>query len=67
MRVEGILSGYEGQQGTSCHQRLRDEQGLTVGITSFRRYCWAEFPDERNRDKVTVARPDVEPGDEARF
>jgi transposase len=26
-----------------------------------------EFPDERNRDKVTVARPDVEPGDEAQI
>ena len=52
---------------TTVHQRLRDEQGLSVGISSFRRYCWVEFPDERNRDKVTVARPDVDPGDEAQI
>jgi transposase len=52
---------------TTVHQRLRDEEGLSVGISSFRRYCWVEFPDEHNRDKVTVARPDVEPGDEAQI
>ena len=29
---------------TTVHQRLRDEEGLAVGISSFRRYCWVEFP-----------------------
>ncbi|MGH3281931.1 MAG: DDE-type integrase/transposase/recombinase [Trebonia sp.] len=52
---------------TVVHQRLRDEEGLSVGITSFRRYCWSEFPDEGLRAKVTAARPDVKPGDEAQI
>ena len=52
---------------TTVHQRLRDGEGLGVGLSSFRRYCWVEFPDERNRDKVTVAGPDVDPGDEAQI
>jgi hypothetical protein len=28
---------------STVHQRLRDEQGLTVSLTSFRRYCWWEL------------------------
>jgi len=63
-RIEEML---ETNTITTVHQRLRDEHGLSVGITSFRRYCWVEFPDEANRDKVTVARPDVEAGDEAQI
>src|SRR5713226_2873203 len=35
---------------TTVHQRLRDEHGLAVGISSFRRYVDAEFPDESSRD-----------------
>ena len=31
---------------TTVHQRLRDEQGLGVGLSSFRRYVWREFPEE---------------------
>ena len=53
---------------STVHQRLRDEHGLAVGISSFRRFVLAEFPDESSlRDKVTVLRPDVEPGDEAQI
>lgn len=52
---------------TTVHQRLRDEAGLAVGITSFRRYVAAEFPDETARGKVTVLRPDVDPGEEAQI
>jgi transposase len=50
---------------TTVHQRLRDEHGLAVSLTSFRRYCWAEFPDEAVRDRVRVPRPPTEPGEEA--
>ncbi len=50
---------------TTVHQRLRDEDGLGVGITSFRRYCWLEFADHRKRELATPPRTDVEPGEEA--
>ncbi|HEV2369807.1 MAG TPA: IS21 family transposase [Acidimicrobiales bacterium] len=52
---------------TTVHQRLRDEHGLAVGITSFRRYVATEFPDETDRSKVTVLRPEVDPGEEAQI
>ncbi len=52
---------------TTVHQRLRDEHGLAVGVSSFRRYLWLEFPDEASADKVTVLRPDVEAGSEAQI
>ncbi|MCL4445453.1 MAG: DDE-type integrase/transposase/recombinase [Actinobacteria bacterium] len=52
---------------STVHQRLRDEQGLSVGITSLRRYIWLEFPEEANADKVTVLRPDVDPGEEVQI
>jgi len=52
---------------TTVHQRLRDEHGLTVGISSFRRYVGSEFPDQSLRDRVTVLRPDVEAGEEAQI
>ena len=48
-------------------QRLRDEHGLAVGLTSFRRYVWLEFPHEITADDATVLRPDVEPGSEAQI
>jgi transposase len=50
---------------TTVHQRLRDEHGLAVGISSFRLYVASEFAEETNRDKVTVLRPDVPVGEEA--
>jgi len=52
---------------TTVHQRLRDEHGLAVGISSFRRYCWEVFPCEVRRESVTVPRPEVEPGSEAQI
>jgi hypothetical protein len=48
-------------------QRLRDEHHLGVGLTSFRRYIWLEFPDEVTADDVTVLRPDVEAGSEGQI
>ena len=50
---------------TVVHQRLRDEHGLGVGITSFRRYVELEFPERDQLAQVTVLRPEVPPGDEA--
>jgi transposase len=52
---------------TTVHQRLRDEHGMNVGISSFRRYVWLEFPDETNEAKVTVLRPALDPGEEAQI
>lgn len=52
---------------STVHQRLRDEHGLAVGVSSFRRYVWSEFPDEASEDKVAVLRPDVDPGEEAQI
>src|SRR3954451_7563883 len=52
---------------TTVHQRLRDEHGLRAGITSVRRYVASEFPGEAARDKVTVLRPAVAPGEEAQI
>jgi transposase len=62
---ELIAAMLETNTVTTVHQRLRDEHGLTVSLTSFRRYCWAEFPDETARERVRVPRPPTEPGEEA--
>ena len=50
---------------TTVHQRLRDEHGLEVGITSFRRYVAAEFAEASLREQATPPRPPVAPGEEA--
>jgi hypothetical protein len=52
---------------TTVHQRLRDEDGLAVSLTSFRRYCWSEFPERTTAERVTVPRPPVPPGEEAQI
>ena len=49
----------------TVHQRLRDEHGLAVGITSFRLYAAAELPEVSLRDQVAVVRPEVPAGEEA--
>jgi len=63
-RIEEML---ETNTATTVHQRLRDEHGLAVGVSSFRRYVWLEFPEAATADKVTVLRPEVEPGSEAQI
>jgi transposase len=62
---ELIAAMLETNTVTTVHQRLRDEHGLGVSLTSLRRYCWAEFPDEVTRERVRVPRPPTEPGEEA--
>lgn len=52
---------------STVHQRLHDEHGLEVGITSFRRYVWLEFPEHSALAKLTVPRPEVAPGEEAQI
>lgn len=49
----------------TVHQRLRDEAGLAVSATSFRRYVWSQFPEAADPGKVTVMRPEVPAGEEA--
>ena len=63
-RIEQMLKT---NKATTVWQRLRDERGLTVSVTSFRRYVWIEFGDEVTADDVTVLRPEVEPGSEAQI
>jgi transposase len=53
---------------TTVHQRLRDERGLAVSISSFRRYVTANLPEEARRSQVKVLRPyPAEPGAEAQI
>lgn len=52
---------------TTIHQRLRDEHGLTVSLSSFRRYVHAEFAEAVALAQVTVLRDDPPPGEEAQL
>ena len=64
---ERIVTMLATNRPATVWQRLRDEHDLQVGLTSFRRYVWLEFPDEVTADDATVLRPDVEPGSEAQI
>jgi len=50
---------------STVHQRLRDEHGLAVSLSSLRRYVNANLPEEALRAQVTVLRDDPPPGEEA--
>ena len=50
----------------TIHQRLRDEHGLTVSVSSLRRYVRAEFA-EVAAEQATVLREDPPPGAEAQL
>lgn len=63
-RIEVMLAS---NTVATVHQRLRDEHGLAVGITSFRAYVATEFPGDRELERVTVLRPEVPPGEEAQI
>jgi transposase len=62
-----IVEMLKTNTATTVHQRLRDEHALTVGLSSFRRYVWREFPDENLRNIATPPRPDVPAGEEAQI
>jgi transposase len=49
---------------TTVHQRLRDEHGLKVSVSSFRRYIWRELPEDNLRNIATPPRPEVPAGEE---
>jgi transposase len=61
-RIEKMLKA---NRPSTVYQRLRDEHGLAVSVTSFRRYLWSQFPDASEASKVTVLRPQVPAGEEA--
>ena len=50
---------------STIHQRLRDEHGLMVSLSSLRRYIAANLPEEVLRAQVTVLRDGPPPGEEA--
>jgi hypothetical protein len=50
---------------STIHQRLRDEHGLAVSLSSLRRYVAANLPEESLRAQVTVLRDGPPPGEEA--
>lgn len=64
---ERIVAMLATNRPATVWQRLRDEHDLQVGLTSFRRYVWLEFPDEVTAEDVTVLRPDVDAGDEGQI
>lgn len=64
---ERIKIMLESNTATTVHQRLRDEEGLAVGLTSFRRWLWRELPEEAKRAQATPWRPEVDPGDEVQI
>ncbi len=49
---------------TTVHQRLRDEHGLEVSVSSLRRYIWRELPEDNLRNIATPPRPEVPAGEE---
>jgi transposase len=51
----------------TIHQRLRDEEGLTVSLASLRRYVRLEFAEEAAAGEATVLRDDPPPGSEAQL
>ena len=63
---ELITKMLETNTVATVHQRLRDEHGLRVSVTSLRRYVWQAFPDRRRR-AATLLRPLVPPGEEAQI
>ncbi|MDB4872726.1 MAG: integrase [Gemmatimonadales bacterium] len=53
---------------TTIHQRLCDEYGLAVSLSSFRRWATANLPEEVLRSQVTVrALTEAKPGAEAQI
>jgi len=51
----------------TIHQRLRDEEGLSVSLASLRRYVRLEFAAAAAEGEATVLRDDPPPGEEAQL
>ena len=56
-----------GVSKATIHQRLRDEQGLTASLASFKRWVAANLPEEVHRDRVTVLGDPGVPGESAQI
>ena len=59
---EEIKSAVQASTVTTVWQRLRDERGLEVGLTTFRRYVHKRIGTVRT-EEVTVRRPPTAPGE----
>jgi hypothetical protein len=59
---ERIEAALETNHATTVWQRLCDDTGLTVSLSTFRRYCGTLARPPQPRD-VTAWRGSVEPGD----
>lgn len=62
---ERIRSDLEHCTATTVWQRLKDEDGLSASLASFRRYLYVHLPEEVARARVTVRKDDPPPGHEA--
>lgn len=62
-----IREGLKSNHASTVWQRLRDEEGLAVSLSTFRRYIRVALADAVNMDKVTVWRPEVPPGEEVQI
>jgi len=51
----------------TIHQRLRDEHGLAVSLSSLRRYVRLELAERAAEEQATVLRDDPPPGHEAQL
>lgn len=61
---DAIVAGLAASTVTTVWQRLRDEQGLTVSLSTFRRYVRRHIRTVRPED-VTVRKPVTPPGEVA--
>lgn len=62
---ERIEEGLRTNTVSTVWQRLRDEAGLDVSLSTFRRYVRATFPQSLDPASVVIWRPEVPPGEEA--
>jgi hypothetical protein len=62
---EAIVAGLATNTAQTVWQRLRDEQGLTVSIRTFRRYLRERIPGGVDPDQGTVRKEMTPPGEVA--
>lgn len=62
-----IAGALETNTVSTIHQRLRDEHGLGVGLSSLRRYVRLEFPGSAAQSAITILKDDPPPGEEAQI
>ncbi len=65
--TDHIREGLKSNTLATVWQRLRDEAGLGVSLSTPRRYVHARMPEALPHPEVTVWRPEVSPGEEAQI